>query len=426
MAELELTIMSRGTGDAENLEPLLKAFEARHRADVRLRVLGWNSAWPEMMRAARRRAGPDVSEIGTSWLGTLLSMDALSPLSPEETLDLGGPAAFIPSTWQSALPPSLPVGYGQTWAIPLWADTRLLYYRRDLLAKAGDARTAGGGEEAAFASHGRMVETLERLADSGVPVPLALPTHRSHMTIHNAASWIWGAGGRFLTESGREVCLDEPATLAGIRDYFGLGRYLVDTARGLNDAGSDALYWQGQAAVTISGPWLLALAISEVVESTGVVFPPGVPFVGGSHLVCWKHTRERRLAVKLIQYLASAQVQAARAAQAGLLPTRFDVLAKPPFADRPIYWLAARGLQRGRSFPQVPLWGLVEEQLNEALGDIWAEILAQPDPSLERTIAARTKPLVRQLSATLGSRGCGGQGTKAEQTRMNDHEIRSF
>jgi multiple sugar transport system substrate-binding protein len=405
MAELELTVMPRQSQDAKNLEQLLEGFEQRHRVRVHLRSLNWNTAWNELLHAVFQQQGPDVSEIGTSWLGSLVSMDALSPLHHEETLALGGPSAFITSVWQSTTPPSLSMGYGETWAIPLWVDTRILYYRRDLLAAALGHWPPEGGEKTAFASHRLLVGTLDRLVETGVQVPLALPTHRSRMIIHHIASWIWNAGGRFLTKRGSQTLFQEPPALAGMSEYFSLGRYLADSARGLDDTKSDALYWQGHAALTISGPWLLAPAAPEIVDQTGVVFPPGVPFVGGSHLVCWKHSPNRRLAVKLIQYLASAEVQATWARQAGLLPTRLDVLSQPPFSDEPIYWLVARGLRRGRSFPGVPLWGLVEERLNEAFDDLWSEVLSEPGLDLETTIAARLSPLARELNLTLSNRG---------------------
>jgi multiple sugar transport system substrate-binding protein len=405
MVELKLTIMSRQSQDAENLEQLLEVFERRHHVHVRLHLLDWNTAWNEMLNSVFQQKGPDVSEIGTTWLGSLVGMDALSPLSHEETLVLGSPSAFVTSAWQSTTPRSLPMGYGETWAIPLWVDTRILYYRRDLLADAQGRWPPDDGERTAFASHRLLVNTLDRLVESGVPVPLALPTHGSRMIIHHIASWIWGAGGRFLTEGGGRTLFQDPPALTGMCEYFGLERYLTDPARGLDEAESDALYAQGHAALTISGAWLLTAAAPEIVAQTRVVFPPGVPFVGGSHLVCWKHTRHRLLAVKLIQYLASAKVQAAWARQAGLLPTRLDVLSQPPFSNEPIYWLLARGLQRGRSFPGVPLWGLVEERLNEAYSDLWAEILSEPGLDLERTIAARLRPLARELDLTLSHRG---------------------
>ncbi|MBN1657721.1 MAG: extracellular solute-binding protein [Anaerolineae bacterium] len=397
MAELQLVIMSRGPHTERDMRPLLDTFETRHPIAVELRVIEWDNAWPATLSAALQQEGPDVSEIGSSWLGSLLGMNALRPFRHYETLPLGGPAAFIPSVWQGGSPAwLLPQSFGETWAIPWWADTRILFYRRDMLAK------AGLGEEGAFDTHEQMVRTLERLERRGVPIPLTLPTHRSRMTLHHVASWIWGAGGDLISPSGTHTRFADPPARTGIRNYFSLARFLAPAHRHLSDVESDALYWQGQAAVTVSGPWLLRQASPEVIENTGVLFPPGVPFVGGSHLVCWGHTRHGAEAVKLVQFLAGQQVQKALGQRAGMLPTRVDTLMQPPFSDKPIYWLVARGLQRGRSFPCVPLWGLVEDKLTGALGDIWASVTDHPGASLDTILTTHLNPLARQLDVTLG------------------------
>jgi len=400
MTQLQLLIMAHGPNADNVIRPLLDTFEARHQVAVELHTVEWDAGWPATLQAALQQAGPDVSEIGTSWLGSLLGMDVLRPFRHYETLPLGGPAAFIPSVWQSASPTwLLPQSFGETWAIPWWADTRILFYRRDLLAQAGIA------EEGAFDTHEHLVHTLEQLADRGFSIPLTLPTHRSLMTLHTVASWIWGAGGDLLSPGGTQTRFVEPAARNGIRNYFSLARFLAPTNRDLGDVESDAVFWQGDAAVTVSGPWLLRQAPREVSDNTGAVFPPGVPYVGGSHLVCWEHTRHGVEAVRLIQFLAGQQVQRTFGLQAGLLPTRVDVLMQPPYSDQPLHWLVARGLQRGRSFPCVPLWGLVEDKLAGALRDIWRNVFDQPGANRDAIITDILHPLARQLDVTLsGSR----------------------
>jgi multiple sugar transport system substrate-binding protein len=398
VTDLQLNIMWHGPNTERLLRPLLDTFEKRHQLRVELHILDWNTAWPATLRAALQGEGPDVSEIGTSWLGSLLGMDALRPFRHYETLPLGGPAAFVPSAWQVGSPAwLLPQSFGETWAIPWWADTRILFYRRDLLARAGIA------EEGAFGTHDALVRTLERLAGSGVAIPLTLPTHHSRMTIHLVASWIWGAGGDLISPGGTHTRFAEPAARVGIRDYYSLARFLAPSNHDLGDVESDAVYWRGEAAVTISGPWLLREASPDVVEHSGVLFPPGVPFVGGSQLVCWGHTRSGAEAVKLIQFLAGQEVQKALGQHAGLLPTRVDTLMQPPFSDMPVYWLVGRGLQRGRSFPCVPLWGLVEDKLTGALSNIWADVINHPGANLDTILTTHLNPLARQLDVTLGT-----------------------
>jgi multiple sugar transport system substrate-binding protein len=135
-----------------------------------------------------------------------------------------------------------------------------------------------------------------------------------------------------------------------------------------------------------------------------MALPPGIPFVGGSHLVLWKHAVHDAAAVKLIRFLTGQHVQSSFGRRAGLLPTRHDVLSNPPFSDDPLYQVVAQGLKMGRSFPSVPLWGLVEEKLNEVLGHLWADLLADPHLDLEKAVAEHLEPLARRLNLTLRSR----------------------
>jgi multiple sugar transport system substrate-binding protein len=411
MAELELSIMSRGPTTETDMQPLLHQFEAENRVHVRLRVLNWDTAWADLLKVALYRYGPDVSEIGSTWLSSFVGMDALEPFTSHRLSVIGDPHQFLPSPWQSGVvtPPgqglrALESGMGSAlaWAIPWWADTRLIYYRRDLLEQAGiDVETA-------FDSPEHLEATLEILANrdsrGSMPIPWVVPSHQSRMTVHNVASWVWGAGGHFIAADGRQVLFGEPEAQAGVRAYFALGRFLAEPARGLDDTQSDGLFGQGKAAVALSGPWLLRFASPEVLAHTGLAFPPGVPFVGGSHLVLWRHVAYETAAVKLIRFLTSQQVQAAFGRQAGLLPTRHDVLVSPPFSDDPFYQVVAQGLKRGRSFSTTPLWGLVEEKLNESLGQLWAMILADPDLDLKKIVAERLESLAHRLNITLRTR----------------------
>ncbi len=395
MAELELTIMSRGAMDADNLRPLLDQFEAQEHVRVRLRVLQWDTAWAELLKVALYQRGPDVSEIGTTWLGSFVAMDALRPFTEYELTIIGNRNAFIPTVWDSGTLPQPLTDQTAVWAIPWWADTRLLYYRRDILNQVGIA------EETAFQSTEQLAHTLQQLQASGVPIPWVVPTHRSRMTIHNLASWVWQAGGRFVSKDGRHTLFSQPQARAGIRAYFDLARYLAPPARDLDDTQSDALFCEGRAAVTLSGPWLLRFASQQVMANTGVTSPPGVPFVGGSHLVSWKHAVYQIAATRLIRFLTSRQVQATLAQHAGLLPTRSEVLSSPPFAHDPFYQVVAHSLQRGRSFGSTPLWGLVEDKLNEVFSELWADLLSRPDLDLDQAIADRLEPLARKLDLTL-------------------------
>ena len=398
MHEIELSIMAHGTEPAGSVRPVLEQFEAQCRCHVRVRVLAWETAWTELVKIALYSTGPDVSEVGTNWISNLTAMEALRPFHPTELEAVGGAPAFLGLAWQSGRV----IGSTQTWAVPWLADTRVILYRRDLLAKAGIDETT------AFQTHSQFEWTLERLQASGVTSsPLVIPTQTTANTLHNLASWVWGAGGDFISVAGKRTLFNQPEAHAGIRAYLGLHRYLAPQARGLDARHSDSFYLQGQAAVTVSGPWLILLNLesspaAQVIANTGVVLPPGVPFIGGSNLVIWKHTRQDRRALELVRFLTSQAVQSSYCQRAGLLPVRLNVLDAPAFVDHPLYRVMSEGLRVGRSFPSFSAWGLIEDGLTTELACLWADLRADSSLDLDTAITERLGPLAQRLDLTLG------------------------
>ena len=75
-------------------------------------------------------------------------MNAMRPFSNEELAMLGGQAAYLPTMWESGKV----AGENRVLAFPWLAYTRVLYFRRDLLRKAGI------DEQTAFTTHNSLVE----------------------------------------------------------------------------------------------------------------------------------------------------------------------------------------------------------------------------------------------------------------------------
>lgn len=50
----------------------LDAFRSRVGVHVHTQRFGWDHAWDELLRIALRGQIPDVSEIGSTWLGSLI------------------------------------------------------------------------------------------------------------------------------------------------------------------------------------------------------------------------------------------------------------------------------------------------------------------------------------------------------------------
>ena len=392
--EIEITLISilSSTGVAERM---LKEFETQYGVHVQLQKQAWSSAWGELVHYSIYRNAPDISEVGSTWIGDLIGMNILRPFTQGEINALGGAQAFVPSAWNSGVSAD-----GQVWAIPWLIDSRLLYYRRDILEKAGvDPATA-------FQTHEALVASLQRLKQAGVEIPWATPTHKTRMNLHNAASWVWGAGGQFVSADGKRTLFTTPEALTGFRQYFELGRFLSARARELDDVESDRLYWNGQVAVTLSGPWLLSepSADPQVIANTGVTFSPGVPFIGGSSLVVWQSSKSSRDALALVRFLTSQHVQSTYLSTVGLLPARQEAFTTLSSTSNPVASFIRQGLQVGRSFPLFPLWGLVEERLSSALGIIWQKFLSNPEIDLAEQLELDLGLLAHRLDLALNGR----------------------
>jgi multiple sugar transport system substrate-binding protein len=397
MQELELSMMQHGDDPTRGIRLLLDQFEAEQHIHVRLTLFPWETAWSELVKVALYGHGPDVSEIGTTWVSNLIAMNTLRPFAASELVALGGAEAFLPSSWQS----STVIGEREVYAIPWLGDTRIICYRRDLLDKAGvDVATA-------FNSPRHLALTLGRLSDHGVDLPWVVPNRYAWNTLHNIVSLVWGAGGDLVTADGKRVIFDQPEARAGMKAYFDLYRYLAPEARYLDGSQSDAFFMQRQVAVTITGPWLMLWNRRPnpgAVTHFGAALPPGVPFVGGSNLGIWKHSRQERNALKLVNFLTSKQAQLTHNASTGLVPVRLETLASPQFTSDPFYALLAQGLQAGRSFPAIRFWGLIEDKLTAALTQLWNEIFDRSTPDIDALLDQYLRPLAKQLNDMLSNK----------------------
>jgi multiple sugar transport system substrate-binding protein len=389
--EVELSIMA---ASPDGIRPLLDQFEAEQGIHVRLRLLTWDTAWSDLVKVALYGDGPDVSEIGSTWLGDLVAMNAVRPFAEAEIARLGRPGTFLPSAWQGGRL----AGQTQTWAIPWLAGARLLFFRRPLLVGAG--LEPGSSLQSAT----ELRAAVACLHEHGVPVPWTVPTGLTHTSLLNAASWVWAAGGDFVTPDGRRTLCSQPEARAGLREYFVLGRYLAPAVRHLTGLQPDEQFMADPGtAMTISGPWMFsALRERGLAGEISVALPPGASFVGGSHLVVWKHSRQETAVLALVRFLSEAHTQIAYGQVVGLLPTRLDALTGAPFAGDAWWQLAIHGLKTGRSFPVTRSWGLMEDRLTRELKALWDEVLADPNLDLEAAIARHLVPLAMRLDLVLG------------------------
>jgi len=354
----------------------------------------WATGWNDILQIGLYQKGPEVSEVGSTWLENLIKMNALRPFRPSDLRVLGGESAFFSTTKITNDDEAHLV-----WSIPWLLDTRLICYRSDVLAKAHIPT------ENAFSSADALYETLNRLQAAGHPYPLMLATGAN--SLHILASFLWGRGGDFRSEDLRKITLLEPEARQGLLDYFRLFKFIDPQLAQKGYSDLDPLYLAGQGAVNFTGQWLLqtiknlAANPTEVIQNTRYAAPPGVPYIGGTHLVVWKHCIHDELALALIQHLTSTYAYQMHAREASIIPARKEVLEQAPFVDDPDYQLVTRLMETGRGFNSGNLWAGIEMRLTAFCEKLWHDLFSNPEANLEAEIERRMRELSVRLERTL-------------------------
>ena len=114
--------------EGEVVRQLLPDFERTHPGiRVEVQQLPWTAAHQKLLTAFAGDALPDVAQLGNTWLPEFVALHAVDTVEPS-VVDASD---YFPGIWETNVIDE--AAYGVPW----YVDTRLLFYRRDLLAAAG-------------------------------------------------------------------------------------------------------------------------------------------------------------------------------------------------------------------------------------------------------------------------------------------------
>jgi multiple sugar transport system substrate-binding protein len=119
--------------EGEVVAELMDGFHAEN-PDIRVHVqqIPWTAAHEKLLTAYVGGAMPDVAQLGNTWVSEFAAIRALAPLGPwiERSPELAAEEYFA-GIW------STNVVSDTVWGVPWYVDTRVIFYRTDLLAQAG-------------------------------------------------------------------------------------------------------------------------------------------------------------------------------------------------------------------------------------------------------------------------------------------------
>lgn len=387
--------------EGEVAAQLIDDFEREHPAiRVRIEQLPWSAAHEKLLTAFAGDATPDLAQLGNTWLPEFVALGALEPLDARVAASTAVPHDdHFPGIWATN------VVDRRLWGVPWYVDTRLLFYRRDLLAQAGfDAPPTTWGEWT------RQLEAIKRQGGAqhfGVLLPLNEYDPLVALALQQDEP--------LLREGGRYGAFRS----AGFRRT--LDFYLSMYERGLAPPASSneiANVWnefaRGYFSFYITGPWnigefrrRLPAALQDAWMTAPLPGPdgPGTSVAGGSSLAVFRRSARKDAAWALVEYLARPAVQQRFHAITGNLPPRRSSWDAPALRDDRHTRAFRTQLERVRPVPQVPEWERIATELRIVLervvhGDIpAARMPAEMDARADRILDKRRWMLDRAGAA---------------------------
>ncbi len=363
---------------------LVRGFEKLH-PDIRVEVqqLPWTAAHAKLLTAYAGDTTPDVAQMGNTWIPEMAALRAIVPLDGYIAgSHIVTPSDYFPGIWTSN------VIHGKAYGVPWYVDTRLIFYRKDILAAAGfdHAPTSWAGWE-------RMLAAIKARAKPGDWAAL-LPLNEFEPLVSLALE----QPGSFLRDGDRYGNFQSPQFEAALRFYLGFFRN--GYAPRLDDtqvASVPIEFARGHYAFYISGPWMIReferqmpaaawgdWATAPLPGPSGAASNSGI--AGGASLVIFRNSRHKAAAWKLIEYLSRPAVQDEFHRLTGDLPPRRSTWARPDIASDSYAVAFRTQLEHARAVPKIAEYEqIVQEMQTIAARAAWGKLsVAQAAAEMNR------------------------------------------
>ena len=377
--------------EGEVIAQLLPEFERRN-PDIHVQVqqLPWSAAHEKLLTAFAGDALPDLCQLGNTWVPEFAVIDALENLDPLVASSRVIVAEdYFPGIWDTN------IVAGGLHGIPWYVDTRVLFYRSDLLRKAGFDHPPRSWDE-----WERTLAAVKREAG---------PSRYAILLPLNEFEPLLALGLQqpepLLRDDGRWGGFSSPGFRSALDFYAQMFRQGWAPATGHAEISNVwTEFGRGYFAFYISGPWNIEefkRRLPRERQGDWMTAPlpvphgPGASTAGGSSLVIFRSSRHIQAAWRLIEFLSEPDVQIRFHQLTGDLPPRRtawrdgalagDVYAKA-FLDQ---------LERARPTPKVPEWERIASEM---------QLTAEQVVSGRMNTEQAARALDRQVDAILEKR----------------------
>lgn len=386
--------------EGEVLQEMVPELE-RRLPGLRLDVqqIPWSAAHEKLLTAVVGEATPDLAQLGSTWVAELVTLEALAPLAQRVAGSHGLAAAdYFPGAWQAN---ELD---GELWGVPWYVDTRLLFYRSDLLAAAGWARAPETWDE------WRQALSAIQRHNGGRSHALLMPIDEWEHTVVLGME----AGSSLLRDGDRYGDFRGAGFRRGFELFLSFYRDGFAPVANLNQVASvyQAIE-RGEVVFYVTGPWNLgefARRLPAHLQAHWATAPlpraeaaaparPGVSLAGGASLALFRNSKRQEDAWRLVELLADPAVQRRFFELSGNLPPRLSAWQGAPLEGNERAAAFRRQLEVARPVPRVPEWEAIASQIRRASESAARgqqsldEALARLDADVDRLLAKRRQVL---------------------------------
>jgi multiple sugar transport system substrate-binding protein len=344
--------------EGEVVRALLVDFERTHpgiRVDVQ--QLPWTAAQEKLLTSFAGDVTPDLCQLGNTWISQFAALGALAPLQDRAARFHTVPASdYFDGIWASNR-----IG-DNVYGIPWYVDTRVIFYRRDLLARAGFDHAPVDWKEWT-----QVLAALKRRSPDTYGVLLPLNEFEQLLVLALQQDT------PLLRDGGRYGNFRSPAfrrTMQFYVDMFRQGWAPRATNTQISNVWDE--FGKGYFSFHISGPWNIGefkRRLPADKQDSWMTAPlpgpngPGASNAGGASLVVFEHSKHKEEAWEVIEYLSQPAVQLRFYQMTGNLPPRRSAWADASLAHDPYAAAFRDQLERTKSPPQVPEWERIATEM---------------------------------------------------------------
>ena len=331
--------------EGEVVAQMLPEFTRRTGIQVEVQQIPWSAAHEKLLTAYVGDATPDVAQMGNTWIPEFHAVASLEPLDPFLAHSSVNEKNYFPGIWATN------VVNGSLYGVPWYVDTRVLFYRTDLIPQ--PPRTWD-----------EWLAAMRRVKQAHPDkYAILLPTNEYEPVELMAMA----NGATLLNPEGTRGAFRDPRFVQALQFYADLFRNgYAPVMSNTQVANVYQGFAEGDYSMYITGPWnvgefhkRLPPSMEGKWSTTPMPAPhaadyPGTSMAGGASLVIFRGSQKKDAAWKLIEFLSEPAQQIRFYELTQDLPAHRDTWSGTAVANDPELKAFRTQLEHVAPLPRVP------------------------------------------------------------------------